>query len=669
MTDLNEWKREQRRLALEQKKQKLEEIKERSRRVVEAISPTSSTAPNNNNDNTKSKVEVSKILEDLSSTNDINSLLSRLSKVDYFPLQQSLSTPNIQTDNSATDSTQQTSTAALVHSAPSQQTSDLNATTQKRVARLAFVHDVVKVDVFPKEVIMYTKGTQTIQSKNDDFVPPPNALTDTPIKSHSHLRRHYHHKTFDSKEEPENENTETSEEAKNSEQEVVSFETQHQESPPDKPKEDFDLTPEEKTRIIESNEFREFMHRSSKIIERALLMNETYNLLTDYTKSVDVTKQQQQQEQNKLRVTSTIYEEKWCKLRSVTDLDWSRYYENLVAASFSESNSLMDPDGLVLLWDLHSPLKTPEFVFNCPSAVISVLLWPFSPSVVVGGTYSGQIVLWDMRARHNQPVMRSSVSSIGHTHPVYNIAAIGSAKANNLVSVSTDGRLCVWSIDKLSQPQEVLELQSKPSKLVSSSSVTITALAFPPGDENKFFAGAEDGAVYEGFRHGNKNGILERSDAHFGPVTSIAIHPQLSQCFLTSSVDWTCKLWNYKSSTKPIYCFEDFADYVYDVKWSPKHPALFATVDGSGTFSLWNLDKESEVALIKKPLSEKALSRLVWSLDGKRVLCGDSAAKLHLIEVANEIAVPDNDESQRFEQNLVELETRFRDLNSNISDF
>lgn len=37
----------------------------------------------------------------------------------------------------------------------------------------------------------------------------------------------------------------------------------------------------------------------------------------------------------------------------------------MVAASFSESNSLLDPDGLVLLWDLHSPLKSPEFVFNC----------------------------------------------------------------------------------------------------------------------------------------------------------------------------------------------------------------------------------------------------------------------------------------------------------------
>jgi dynein intermediate chain len=44
---------------------------------------------------------------------------------------------------------------------------------------------------------------------------------------------------------------------------------------------------------------------------------------------------------------------------------------------------------------------------------MSILLWPFSPSVVIGGTYSGQIVLWDMRSRHNQPVLRSPLSSIG----------------------------------------------------------------------------------------------------------------------------------------------------------------------------------------------------------------------------------------------------------------
>lgn len=41
---------------------------------------------------------------------------------------------------------------------------------------------------------MYTKGTQTVQPKNEDFVPPPHTLTDTPTKSHpSHLSTPPHH--------------------------------------------------------------------------------------------------------------------------------------------------------------------------------------------------------------------------------------------------------------------------------------------------------------------------------------------------------------------------------------------------------------------------------------------------------------------------------------------
>lgn len=148
---------------------------------------------------------------------------------------------------------------------------------------------------------------------------------------------------------------------------------------------------------------------------------------------------------------------------------------------------------------------------------MSVMMWPFSPTVVIGGTYSGQIVLWDMRA-NNQPVMRSPISSVGHTHPVYCLNVVGSTKANNIVSVSTDGRMAVWSLEKLTQPQEVIELHSK-QKMGASTAVAVTALAFQPvswpscriqpsltslaqGDENKFYAGSEDGSVYLGFRHG-----------------------------------------------------------------------------------------------------------------------------------------------------------------------
>ncbi len=70
------------------------------------------------------------------------------------------------------------------------------------------------------------------------------------------------------------------------------------------------------------------------------------------------------------------------------------------------------------------------------------------------------------------------------------------------------------------------------------------------------------------------------------PVTGLSAHHGIgpvdfSQLFLTSSIDWTIKLWSLKES-KPLYSFEDNGDYVYDVAWSPIHPALFASVDGNG---------------------------------------------------------------------------------------
>lgn len=37
---------------------------------------------------------------------------------------------------------------------------------------------------------------------------------------------------------------------------------------------------------------------------------------------------------------------------------------------------------------------------------------------------------------------------------------------------------------------------------------------------------------------------------------------------------------------------------MYDVQWSPIHPALFAAVDGMGKLDLWNLNLDTEVRLL-----------------------------------------------------------------------
>jgi dynein intermediate chain len=88
---------------------------------------------------------------------------------------------------------------------------------------------------------------------------------------------------------------------------------------------------------------------------------------------------------------------------------------------------------------------------------------------------------------------------------------------------------------------------------------------------------------------------------HFHPLVGPV---DFSDLFLTTSVDWTVKLWRAKSLAKPsttahaispIYSFDEADDYVYDVKWHPAHPALFGTVDGSGRFDVWNLNTDTEV--------------------------------------------------------------------------
>ncbi len=124
--------------------------------------------------------------------------------------------------------------------------------------------------------------------------------------------------------------------------------------------------------------------------------------------------------------------------------------------SFSLSGKIKSKFALLLffsLWLKKQQKRKLGFYFDIfvQSPVMSSFFDKFSPTIIVGGTYSGQIVLWDTRARAT-PVQHTPLSSVGHTHPVYCMEIVGTKNAHNLVSVSTDGRLCVWSLDNLLQP-------------------------------------------------------------------------------------------------------------------------------------------------------------------------------------------------------------------------
>ncbi|KAJ3030963.1 UNVERIFIED_CONTAM: hypothetical protein HDU68_007163 [Siphonaria sp. JEL0065] len=430
--------------------------------------------------------------------------------------------------------------------------------------------------------------------------------------------------------------------------------------------------------ILQSWQFQEFFDDASKLVERALVNK--YDVLTDYTMSdegrreIDTGKG--------IKQVCAFFDERWTKNRSVTDLSWSPKHPELVLASYNKNQvAINDPDGVVLIWNQHVPTR-PEFIFHAQSDITTATFSPFHPNLVIGGTYSGQILIWDNRSK-SSAVLKTPLSAAGHTHPVYSMNIVGTQNAHTLVTCSTEGTVCSWQLDMLASPQEVLELAHSPlesGNMRVTNEVAVTCFGFPENETGTFWVGTEEGGVYQANRYdraGGKAGInsLDTYMSHNGMITSLHFHPlhgplDFSDLFLTSSVDWTVKLWKAKSPTKqatqqqhqqqhkidPLYSFEESDDYVYDVKWSPVHPSLFGCVDGNGVFDVYDLNQEVEIpsASVSVGIGGKALNKLAWEKSGQKTAIGSSDGFVYVHDVG-EMAQPRQEDYAAFQKTVVEL--------------
>ncbi|XP_034350368.1 cytoplasmic dynein 1 intermediate chain 2 isoform X3 [Arvicanthis niloticus] len=594
MSDKSELKAE-----LERKKQRLAQIreekkrKEEERKKKETDQKKEAVSVQEESDLEKKRREAEALLQSMGLTTD-----SPIVPPPMSPSSKSVSTPS---------------------EAGSQDSGDGAVGSRRGPIKLGMAK-ITQVDFPPREIVTYTKETQTpvtAQPKEDEEEEDDVVTPKPPV-------------------EPEEEKT------------LKKDEENDNKAPP------HELTEEEKQQILHSEEFLSFFDHSTRIVERAL--SEQINIFFDYSGRDLEDKEGEIQAGAKLSLNRQFFDERWSKHRVVSCLDWSSQYPELLVASYNNNEEAPhEPDGVALVWNMKYKKTTPEYVFHCQSAVMSATFAKFHPNLVVGGTYSGQIVLWDNRSNKRTPVQRTPLSAAAHTHPVYCVNVVGTQNAHNLISISTDGKICSWSLDMLSHPQDSMELVHKQSKAVA-----VTSMSFPVGDVNNFVVGSEEGSVYTACRHGSKAGISEMFEGHQGPITGIHCHAAVgavdfSHLFVTSSFDWTVKLWTTKNN-KPLYSFEDNSDYVYDVMWSPTHPALFACVDGMGRLDLWNLNNDTEVPTASISVEgNPALNRVRWTHSGREIAVGDSEGQIVIYDVGEQIAVPRNDEWARFGRTLAEI--------------
>lgn len=515
------------------------------------------------------------------------------------------------------------------------------------------INQVNTIDIAPKENVTYSKETQT----------PATEIVDKDAKPLD-----YYVLTYDNNDEDETGSldavsTSTGLESKtNKSTNKKDQETDAEKSIDDKLKQfkDLSLNEEERQRLLDSDDFLNFFTKNTRILEKALEQDDIF-----FEYGANDTNNEVIETGQVLNVNREFSDDRW-RNRIVTWLDWSPHYPELLLASYEDSS--LDPDGVALVWNSKFKTNTPEYIFNCSSWVTSCCFANFHPNLVIAGTYSGQIVMWDNRSNKRTPVQRSSLSAASHTHPIHCIQVVGSQNAHNLISISNDGKLCSWTLDNMNTPQETLELQCKQTRHVA-----VTSMGFRPGDVNNFIVGSEEGPIYTATRHGNKSGINESFEGHYGPVTGLSPHHvpgpiDFSHIFLTTSFDWSVKLWNLKEPGKPLYSFENNSDYVYDVQWSPINPALFATVDGTGRLDLWNLINDSEVPTASLAVDgAPALNKVRWNQNGHQIAVGDDQGKITLYDVNENYANPRPDDWSKFVRVLQDLKQSSIEMDESIN--
>ncbi|CAG8573851.1 31907_t:CDS:10 [Racocetra persica] len=500
--------------------------------------------------------------------------------------------------------------------------------------------EAVILDIPPKEIVHYNKEVQTAATSFEE--PPPS---EEEIREKVRL--------------------EFEEQLKAKEAAAAELRAK-QEAEKKKELKLLELSDAERQNIIKSPEFEEFIAHSSLMVERVLCEN--YDFMKDYV--FDGATSSDEKDGVRVKHSCSFYDDRWSKNRFVTDVNWSHKNPELCVASYNKNPyNMNDPDGVVLIWNLRL-IQRPEFVFHSQSDVLTTMFSEFHPSYIIGGTYSGQILVWDMRAKC-LPVLKTPLSTAGHTHPVYSMQMVGTQNAHNLITASTDGMVCSWQLETLLQPTETLELVHSGHN--KTDEVSVTSFGFPENETSTFWVGTEEGNIYQANRFGHAGGKAginqyDTYKGHWGPVTGFHFHPlvgpvDFSDLFLTSSVDWTVKLWKSKSISKPsataqtispLYSFEGTDDYVYDVKWSPTNPALFGSVDGKGNFAVWNLNDDTEIPVVNTQVGNRALNKLQWDKEGRRAAIGSSDGRVHIYDVG-ELCNPREDEWVKMQKTLSEM--------------
>ncbi|NXU50455.1 WDR34 protein, partial [Turnix velox] len=340
--------------------------------------------------------------------------------------------------------------------------------------------------------------------------------------------------------------------------------------------------------------------------------------------------------------------------------------------------------------------QRPDLVVDVPSCVMCLAFHPSQPSLIAGGLFSGELVVWDTSRTEDPVLWRTGMTDDTHTDPVYQVHWLPDAKHRShdrLLSASTDGKILVWRQERggrlvLAEGFTLLAQQVPRSAQLKKltwgeAAVGVTSLSFSHFDPHVFVVGVEGGyslkcslAAETPALCGPAGSVPRRAPAeltfapHAGPIYSVScspFHRQVLNLFLSCGTDGQVHLHSLLQ-TQPLLSLQLSKKYLFSVCWSPVRPLVFAAASGEGNcnecFSfpgdvhLFDFEKSSQkpALSIKQAAGEHPVNCLEFNTKQTQLLAaGDAAGAVRVWQLSSDFTEQRPREVNQLEQLVSEI--------------
>ncbi|XP_008489653.2 WD repeat-containing protein 34 [Calypte anna] len=366
----------------------------------------------------------------------------------------------------------------------------------------------------------------------------------------------------------------------------------------------------------------------------------------------------------------------------VTGVSWNAT-GSVVACSYGrlDDGDWSTEKSYVCTWNLDrrglNP-QHPDLVVDVPSSVMCLAFHPSQPSLIAGGLFSGELVVWDTSRREDPVIWRTGMTDDTHTDPVYQVNWLPDSKHRNhpqLLSVSTDGKILVWREERdgwlgLAEGFAMVAQQIPHSTRLKKfpqgeAAVGVTSLSFSHFDPRVFIVGVEGGcplkcstAAETPALHRAGGSVPLRAPAelsfspHAGPVYSVSCSPFHRNLFLSCGTDGQVHLHS-MLQTQPLVSLQLSKKYLFCVRWSPVRPLVFAAASGEGDVHLFDFAKSSQKPAVsmKQAVGECPVYCLEFNTKQTQLLAaGDAAGTVRIWQLSSDFTEQGPREMTHLEQ-------------------